>query len=468
MISGMSQAEAGGDNWFAQFFDFEGHNTDMRTEVLAGITTFLTMSYIIVVNPAILSAAISIEGYTDGEVFQMLAVATILASLVGILIMAFWARRPFGLAPGMGLNAFFAFTVVIAMGIPWQTALAAVFVEGIIFILITAVGARRWIIEMFPQPVKLSVGAGIGAFLLFIGLQEMRLVVPYEGTGVTLGDIAQDPWAILGVVGLVFTLMLYARGVRGAIVIGIISTAVLGWALTLGGLFERGEVTPAELTAPHYDITPLVGAFVEGFQDVEPLTFTLVVFTFFFVDFFDTAGVLVGLGNQAGLTDEEGDLPEMEKPLMADAVATTFGSMVGTSTTTTYIESATGIDEGGRTGMTALVIGVLFLVALVAVPVVAAIPGYAIFLALIIVGLIMLQGMTDIDWNDPAWVITAGLTIFIMPLTYSIAYGIAAGIIAFPLVKLAMDEGEDIHAAHWALAVAFVIYFYVTTSGLVG
>ena len=477
----MSQADAEGDSWFARYFEFDRYNTDMRTEVLAGLTTFLTMSYIIVVNPAILSDALlydhdagelltetTINGtvYTEGEIFQMLAVATILASLVGILIMAFWAKRPFGLAPGMGLNAFFAFTVVIAMGIPWQTALAAVFVEGIIFILITAVGARRWVIEMFPQPVKLSVGAGIGAFLLLIGLQQMEIVV-VDG-GLDLGQIAQNPWALLGIFGLIFTLMIYARGVRGSIVIGILGTALLGWGLTLAGFFERGEVTPAELASPQYDITPLAGAFIDGFAEIEPVTFALVVFTFFFVDFFDTAGVLVGLGNQAGLTDEDGDLPDMEKPLMADAVATTFGSMVGTSTTTTFIESATGIDEGGRTGMTALTIGAFFLVALIAVPLVVAIPGYAIYLALIIVGLIMLQGLADIDWTHPAWVISAGLTIFIMPLTESIAYGIAAGLITYPLVKFAMGESEDLHPAHWALAVAFVIYFYVQTSGLVG
>ncbi|WP_276254220.1 NCS2 family permease [Halomontanus rarus] len=480
----------------AEFFEFDEHDTTIGTEVIAGITTFLAMSYIIVVNPTILLPAVmgfneegdlntetTIDGvtYGIGEVTQMLAITTILASFVAILVMALYAKRPFGLAPGMGLNAFFTFTVVIGMGIPWQTALAAVFVEGIIFIALTAVGAREYIIRLFPEPVKFSVGAGIGIFLLFIGLQEMEVVVADPETFVTLGGIAQNPAAIVAIVGLFGTLALWARGLTGSIIAGIVGTTVVGWALLLAGIAstetmapetlvddQTGELTFATVTSPQYDITPLAGAFIEGLRDVDPLTFSLVVFTFFFVDFFDTAGTLIGVSQFGGFLDEEGDLPEMDKPLMADAVGTTVGAMIGTSTVTTYIESSTGVEEGGRTGMTALVVGLLFLVSLVAIPLVAIIPPYASFIALVVVGIIMLQGVLDVDWTDPAWSISGGLTITVMPLTYSIANGLAAGIIAYPLIKTAMGERDDVRLGQWAIALALVGYFYVHTSGMLG
>ncbi|MFW6018623.1 MAG: NCS2 family permease [Halapricum sp.] len=466
----------------AEYFEFDKHETDITTELIAGATTFLAMAYIIVVNPAILSEAIlgyneagevatetTINGevYTQGEIFQMLAVVTILASVVAMLVMAFYAKRPFGLAPGMGLNAFFTYSVVVGLGVPWQTALAAVFVEGVVFIALTAVGARRYIIELFPEPVKFSVGAGIGVFLLFLGLQELEVAVADPATLVTLGDVANNPVSLLGLLGLAITLVLYARNVRGSLIIGIISTAALAWALTLGGLFERGTVTPANLTEPQYDITPLVGAFLDGFQDIDPVVFAAVVFTFFFVDFFDTAGTLIGVSQFGGFLDEDGDLPEMEKPLMADAVGTTFGAMIGTSTVTTYIESSTGIEEGGRTGLTALVVAALFLASLVLIPLVTAIPQFAAYIALIMVGILMLQGVTDIDWKDPAWSISAGLTITVMPLTTSIANGLAAGLIAYPIVKTAMGDYDDVHPGQWAIAIAFILYFYVTTSGVI-
>ncbi|WP_255167793.1 NCS2 family permease [Natrononativus amylolyticus] len=463
------------------YFELGKHDTDVRTETIAGITTFLAMSYIILVNPFILADAIEIPGYAYIEVVQMIAIATIIASVAAIAVMAFWANRPFGLAPGMGLNAFFAYTVVIGLGVPWQTALAAVFVEGIIFILITAVGARKYVISLFPEPVKFSVGAGIGVFLLFIGLQEMGIVVGDEAVLVELAPIAQSPAALLGLVGLVVTFMLWARGITGSIIIGILGTALVGWLAWLANLVssqealpqalvdqESGELSFAAVASPQYDITPLLGAFIEGMRDIDPVTFTLVVFTFFFVDFFDTAGTLIGVSQFGGFLDEEGDLPEMERPLMADAVGTTVGAMVGTSTVTTYIESSTGIEEGGRTGLTALVVGALFLVSLIAIPLIALIPAYASFIALVVVGIIMLQGVLDVDWNDPAWAVSAGLTITIMPLTYSIANGLAAGIIAYPLIKSAMGEHRDVSLGQWAIAAALVGYFYVYTSGMLG
>ncbi|WP_058367301.1 NCS2 family permease [Haloparvum sedimenti] len=449
------------------YFDVDEQGSDVRTEVLAGFTTFLAMSYIIVVNPFILAGAIEIEDYAFIEVVQMIAIATILASAVATLVMAVYANRPFALAPGMGLNVFFAVTVVGILGIPWQTALAAVFVEGVIFMILTAVGARKYIIELFPEPVKYAVGAGIGVFLLFIGLQEMRVVVDEPETLVQLGPIASDPWSILGVVGIALTLLLWARGVRGSIILGVLATAVTGWALTLGGLFDRGTITPETLPAAQYDITPLAGAFLEGLADIDPLTFTFVVFTFFFVDFFDTAGTLIGVGQFGDFLDEDGDLPEAEKPLMADAIGTTVGAMLGTSTVTTYIESSTGVEEGGRTGLTALVVAALFIVSLVAVPVVAAIPAYASYIAVVVVGIMMFQGVTDIDWSHPAWTVSGALTITIMPFTYSIADGLAAGIVAFPLVKAAIGEADDVRLGQWALAVVLVGYYVLQTGGFV-
>ena len=448
-------------------FGVAEHDSDVRTELVAGLTTFLAMSYIIVVNPFILAEAIEIPGYEFFEVVQMIAIATIIASAAATLVMAFYANRPFGLAPGMGLNAFFAFTVVIGLGIPWQTALAAVFVEGILFIALTAVGARKYIIQLFPEPVKRAVGAGIGLFLLFIGLQELQIVVQYDATLVTLGDVFANPWAILGILGLALTFALWARGVTGAIIIGILTTALAGWALTFAGVFERGVVTPETLPAAQYDITPLAGAFVDGLADIEPLTFTLVVFTFFFVDFFDTAGTLIGVSQYGDFLDEDGDLPEMEKPLMADAVGTTVGAVVGTSTVKTYIESSAGIEEGGRTGLTALVVALGFLASLALIPFVAAIPEYASFIALIVVGVMMLQGLVEVDWQNPAWAVSAGLTVTVMPFAYSIADGLAAGIVAYPLIKVAMGEYDEVHVGQYVIAALLAAYYVLQTRGVI-
>lgn len=467
--------EAPGGNrvmgWIARYFGVAEHGTSLRRETLAGLTTFLTMSYIVVVNPAILTGipgekpGIIIDGYAPGEVRQMVAVVTILAAIVAIFVMAVYANRPFAQAPGVGLNAFFAFVVVGAMGVPWQTALAAVVTEGILFLALTAIGARKYIIHLFPTPVKFSVGTGIGLFLALVGLQEMQVVVADSATLVSLGDIAANPVAILSVIGLLFTLMLRVRGVTGAIIIGILATSVAGYGIELAGFVPAGTLTP-QMPSATYDITPLVGAFGTGFQTVDAFAFSLIVFTFFFVDFFDTAGTLTGVSQIAGFLDDDGNLPEMDKPLMADAVGTTVGGMLGTSTVTTYIESATGIQEGGRTGLTALVVGLLFVLALAIVPLAAAIPLYASHIALVVVALLMLRNVTTIDWSQLSHSIPAGLTILVMPLTFSIAYGIAAGIITYPLMKVAEGEWDDIHAGQWLLAVAFIVYFTVRTSGL--
>ena len=470
----------------ADYFGFDEHDTDLRTEVVAGVTTFLAMSYIVVVNPAVMTQitqdgevvkpGIALANYSYAETVQMLAVVTLLASAVAMLVMAFYANRPFGLAPGLGLNAFFAFTVVGALGVPWETALAAVFVEGVLFIALTAVGAREYVIGLFPEPVKFAVGTGIGLFLAIIGLEAMGIVVGDAGTILALGDLAQSPMAVLSVLGLFFTVALHARGVTGSIILGIVGTTVAGAVLTFAGVVEPGVLigsfvrdggfAASELPGAQYDVTPLAGAFVEGFRNVEALSFALIVFTFFFVDFFDTAGTLVGVGQAGGFLDEDGDLPDADKPLMADAVGTTFGAMLGTSTVTTYVESATGVEEGGRTGMVALVVAVLFLLSLAVVPLAAAIPQYASHIALVVVALLMLANVTAVDWDDITQSVPAGLTILVMPFTYSIAYGIAAGIVSYPIVKVAVGEYDDVAVGQWLLALAFVGYFYVRTSGV--
>jgi AGZA family xanthine/uracil permease-like MFS transporter len=471
---------------FADYFDLDEHDTDLGTEIVAGITTFLTMSYIVVVNPAILSAAIQPEGISPERTFQMIAVVTIIAAATATLVMALYAKRPFAQAPGLGLNAFFAFTVVIGLGIPWQTALAAVVVEGFIFIALTAVGAREYIIKLFPEPVKLSVGAGIGLFLAIIGLEEMRVVAGSDATFVTFSPVfASDPVAIVSVIGLLLTLALYARGVRGSIVLGIIATSIMGYAASALGYAaysadQAKEVFGATLANPvplvpdvpitydvaSYNVAPLAGAFVEGLANVEAFSFSLIVFTFFFVDFFDTAGTLTGVSQAAGFLDEEGNLPDIDRPLMADAIGTTVGGMLGTSTVTTYIESATGVEEGGRTGMTALVVALLFLASLAVVPLAVAVPTYASHLVLVVVGIVMLRNVSEIAWDDITFAVPAALTIFVMPFTFSIAYGIAAGIVSYPIVKAAVGEFDDLRVGHWVLALLFVLYFFVRTGGV--
>ncbi|MDS0297605.1 NCS2 family permease [Halogeometricum sp. S1BR25-6] len=456
-----------------EYFDVQEHGSSVRTELVAGVTTFLTMSYIVVVNPDILTAipdvkpGIAIAGYSPGQVESMIAVVTLLAAAVATFVMAVYANRPFGQAPGLGLNAFFAFTVVGALGVPWQTALAAVVVEGIVFILLTAVGAREYVIRLFPEPVKFAVGTGIGLFLAIIGLQAMGIVVDDTATLVTLGAVAADPVAILSVLGLFLTFVLYARGVPGSILVGILGTSLVGWLLTTFGVVSPDAGLVAGSTTTTYDITPLAGAFVAGLGSVEAFSFALIVFTFFFVDFFDTAGTLVGVGQAGGFLDADGNLPDIDKPLMADAIGTTVGGMLGTSTVTTYIESAAGVEEGGRTGLTALVVSVLFLVSLAFVPLAAAIPQYASHIALVVIGVVMLGNVVDIDWSNITNTIPAGMTILVMPFTYSIAYGIAAGIVSYPVVKVAAGEYDEVRPGHWVLAAAFVVYFFVRTSGII-
>lgn len=456
----------------SKFFEFEKRGTNLSTEITAGVTTFLATAYIILLNPQILAGipgekpGIILQGYSHAQTIQMLAVVTILASFIGMLVMGFYANEPFALAPGLAFSSFVAFTVVGVMGVPWQTGLAAVFTEGVLYVILTAVGARTYIIRLIPTPVKLSVGTGVGLFVAIIGLQNMQIVVDSPATLVTLGNVVSNPVALVGTIGLFITLFMYTREIRGSIFLGIIATALIGWGLTLSGITPPGLLAPESFPDATYNIAPLAGAFIAGFTNVDPFAFALVVFTLFFVDFFGTAGTLTGIGQQADILDENGDYPDMDKPLMADAIGTTVGGMLGTTTLSTFVESAAGVEEGGRTGVTTLVVAALFLAALVFVPIAGAIPMYASNVALVLVGLIMLRNVTEVDWTKLTHSVPASLTIVLMPLTFSIAIGIAAGIISYPIVKGAAGEINEVSAGQWVLTGAFILYFIVRTGGI--
>lgn len=461
-----SQDTTGG-SWLSSYFKLDEFATDRKTEIIAGITTFVTMSHIIVVAPTILGEGIALQGYSTGQVQQMLAVATIVIAAISTVIMAMYANRPFALAPSLGLMSYVVFTVMGTMGIPWQTALAAVVVEGILFVGMTAFGIRKLIIDLFPKPIKLSIGIGIGLYLAILGLQKMQIIKAASGESlVTLGSVASNPVALVAIFGLFLTFVLHARGTPGAILFSIVSTTVIAWAIAFLGIVPFETIVNYEPTSATYDITPLAGSFVGGFESIELVSFSLIVFTLLFVNFFDTAGTLIGVGQMGGFLDEDGNLPEIEKPLLVDAIGTTLSGIIGTTPMATYLESAAGVEEGGRTGLTALVVALLFVCALAAVPLIAMIPSYVPYIALVFIALLMLQNVTDIEWDDFTHAIPAGLTIMIMPLSFSIAYGVAAGAIAYPIVKIGAGEFGDIRLGHIGLALLFAGYIFLRTGGV--
>ena len=422
-------------------FKLTENNTNVRTEILAGVTTFMTMAYIIIVNPQILSAT----GMDIGALFT----ATCLSAAVATIVMAFHANYPFALAPGMGLNAFFAFTVVLGMGYSWEFALTAVLIEGIIFILLTLFNIREAIINCIPMSIKHGVSVGIGLFIAFIGLSNAGIIVGYEATKVTLGDMG-SPAVLLALMGLVITGVLLAKKVRGALLWGIFATAVIG--IPMG-------VTPMPtgfMSAPP-SLSPI--AFKFDFSQVFTMDMFVVVFTFLFVDLFDTVGTLVGVSTKAKMLDKDGKLPRAKQALLADAIGTTFGAMVGTSTVTTYVESASGALEGGRTGLTALTTGALFLVALLFSPILTIVPGAATAPALILVGLFMLSPIKDVNFDDYTEAIPAFMTIIMMPLTYSIAHGIVFGILAYVFLKVLTGRSKELSLPIYVLAIAFIFKF---------
>lgn len=426
-----------------RLFHLSEHKTDVRTELLAGATTFLTMAYILVVNPLILADA----GMDFGAVFT----ATAVSSVIAILVMALWANLPFALAPGMGLNAFFAYTVVLGMGHSWQFALTAVFLEGIIFILLTLFNVREAILNSIPMNIKKAISVGIGLFIAFIGLVNAGLVVKPDAPKllVQLGDLTQGG-ALLALIGLVITGVLLAKKVRGALLIGIVVGTAIGIPLGVTVLPEQFRL----LSAP-----PKPNLFQFEFANVFSFDMLIVLVTFLFVDLFDTVGTLIGVSTKAGLLDDQGRLPQAKPALFADAVGTTLGACLGTSTVTTYVESAAGVAEGGRTGLTALSTGALFFVALFFSSLFAIIPGAATAPALILVGLFMMSPILEIELFDYTEAIPAFLTIIMMPLTYSIAEGIVFGVVSYSLLKVLTGRWREVHPVTHVVAVLFVLKF---------
>jgi AGZA family xanthine/uracil permease-like MFS transporter len=424
-----------------KYFKLSEHNTNVKTEVIAGITTFMTMGYIIMVNPGILSAT--------GMDFGALITATCLSTAIATIFMALYANYPFALAPGMGLNAFFAFTVVLGMGISWEAALAAVFIDGVIFLLLTLVTAREAIFNAIPMNLKLATSVGIGLFIAFIGFTQAGIVVANEATYVALGDF-HDPKVLLSVFGLIVAGLLLARGIRGALLISILVTSLTGMILGI-------VPWPEGIVSPPPSLSPIL--FKMDFKTAFNFGLIPIIFTFTFVDIFDTMGTLVGVASKANMLDKEGRLPRIRQALAVDAVGTIAGAALGTSTVTTYVESASGVAEGGRTGLTSLVTGVLFLLALFFSPIVAAIPGQATAPALILVGLFMMEPVLKIDFSDYTEAIPAFLTIILMPLTYSIAEGLVMGVLSYVVIKLVSGRFKEISPVMFILAVFFVIRF---------
>ncbi|WP_163716008.1 NCS2 family permease [Mangrovibacterium lignilyticum] len=429
------------------FFKLKENNTTVKTEVLAGITTFMTMAYILAVNPDILSAA----GMDKGAVFT----ATALAAVVGTLVMALLARLPFALAPGMGLNAFFAFSVCLGMGHDWQFALTAVFLEGIIFILLTAFNIREMIVNAIPTNIKHAISVGIGLFIAFIGLKNAGIIISNQATMVALGDITDitgNAGAVIALIALVATGVLLALRVKGALLIGILIGTVLGIPFGVTHLPQSFEMTPPSLS-------PIFMQF--EWTSILSMDMLLVVFTFLFVDMFDTVGTLIGVCSKANMLDEEGRVPRVKQALFADALGTTFGAILGTSTVTTYVESAAGVAEGGKTGLTALTTALLFALALFFSPIFLMIPGAATAPALILVGAMMMTPIKNISLDDYTESIPVFLTIIMMPLAFSIAEGIVFGMLSYVLLKVLTGKTKDISPIMYVLAVLFVISFFI-------
>src|SRR3981081_1170136 len=432
----MSQQADGTQGFLERQFGLSRHGTNPKTEFVAGLTTFLTMLYIVFVNPQTLGNA----GMDKGAVF----VATCIAAAASTLVMALYANYPIALAPGMGLNAFFAFTVVLTYKYTWQQALAGVFCSGVIFFLISIFRIRELIINSIPKNLKLAISAGVGLFLGIIALEEAKIVVANPATLVTLGDLKQWP-PILCLLGFVLIVALNYRNVIGGTLIGILVVALIG--LPLGHAKFSGIVDLPPSLAPTL--------FQLDFSRVTELTFIIVVFSFLFVDLFDNAGTLIGVAHRAGLLDKEGNLPRMKQALLADSFAAMFGALIGTSTTTSYIESASGVSAGGRTGLTAVFVAIFFLLALFFAPLAGMIPAYASAAALLSVACVMARGLAEMEWEDITEYAPAVVAAISMPLTYSIATGIGLGFITYALAKLIAGKLGEAKPAVLALAVVF-------------
>ena len=424
-----------------KLFGFDSSKTTVRTEIVAGITTFLTMSYILAVNPTMFG---ELDGMPVGSVFT----STALAAIVGCLAMAFIGKLPFGLAPGMGLNAFFVYSVYMGMGYSWQFALTAVLIEGLIFIVLTLTNVREAIVDAIPMSLRNAIGAGIGLFIAFIGLKSAGVVVDDGATLVALGDVTSGS-ALLAFIGLVITGFMYSRNVPGAILLGIIITMVIG--IPLGVTEFKGIVSAPE------SIAPIFCQF--EFDKIFSVDMLVVVFTFFFIDMFDTVGTLVGVCTKANMLDEKGNIHRVKQAFMADSIATTVGAILGTSTTTTYVESAAGVAQGGRSGLTALVVGGCFVIAMFFSPLFLSIPSAATAPALIIVGLLMAEQIKNVDFDDFSESIPAFVCMLMMPLTYSISNGILIGMITYVLMNMICGKFKKLSPAMYILAILFILKY---------
>ena len=424
-----------------KLFGFDSKKHKVRTEIVAGITTFLTMSYILAVNPSMFGL---LEGMPAGAVFT----ATALAAIIGTFAMAFIAKLPFGLAPGMGLNAFFVFTVCLGMGYSWQFALTAVFIEGILFIIMTITNIREAIVNAIPKNLRYAIGGGIGLFIAFIGMQNAGIIINDDATLVALGDITSGT-ALLAIIGLVITGVLFALNVKGAMLIGILATTVIG--IPMGITEFKGVVSMPE------SIEPIFCKF--EWENIFTLDMFVVVFTFLFIDLFDTVGTLVGVCTKAKMVDENGRIPNLKQAFMADAIATTVGAALGTSTTTTYVESASGVAQGGRTGLTAFSIAMCFVIALFFSPLFLSVPGAATAPVLILVGMLMMEPVRNIDFDDATEAIPSFICLIMMPLAYSISAGIMLGMIAYVLINLCCGKFKKLTPAMYILAVLFVLKY---------
>lgn len=447
-----------------RMFKLKENKTTVKTEILAGITTFMTMAYILAVNPSILSVA--------GMDPHAVLLATAFAAAIGTLCMAFMSNYPFALAPGMGLNAYFAFTVVLQYGHTWQIALLAVLAEGIIFIILSLTNVREAIFNAIPMALKTAVGSGIGLFIAFIGLQGGKIVVDDGATLVSIVNFTENfnsvgIGAILAIVGVLITAIILAKNIRGGILLGIIITWILGMICQAVGLYvpnaELGmfSVIPSKIVS--FEFSALGNTFGQVFQadfsSVGYFEFFGIMFSFLFVDLFDTLGTLIGVSTKADMLDENGKLPKIKGALLADSIATCAGAVLGTSTTTTFVESAAGVTEGGRTGLTGVVVAILFLISTIFAPLFITIPAFATAPALIIVGFYMIGNITKIDFNDFSDAIPAFITMTVMPLTYSISEGIAMGVISWTVINLVCGKSKKITPLMYVLAVLFILKY---------
>lgn len=426
----------------SKYFNFEQLGTNYKTEIIAGVTTFLTMAYIIIVNPKILEAA--------GMPFEASMAATILTAFFGTLIMGVYAKRPFAIAPYMGENAFIAFTVVKVLGYSWQTALGAIFIGGVLFTILTVLKIRSWLANSIPESLKIGFAVGIGLFLTFIGLNETGIVkIGVPGAPVHVGNF-HDASILLAVFGFLFIGFLMIRKVTGAILIGIITVTILSFLFQIVEIPERLISLPPDLS-PIFLQLDLMGALTWGFFAV--------ILTVFVMDFVDTMGTLIGLSYKANLLDEKGELPEIEKPMLADALATVFASLVGTTTAGAYIESATGVEAGGKSGFTAVVTAFLFLTALFFAPLFSAVPSFAYGPALIVVGMLMISPIAKLNFDDLTEVIPVFCLIILMSFTYNIGIGMTAGFIVYALMKALSGRIKEVSTGMWILAALSILFF---------